>query len=92
MVIYTEFIRASEKPPRNMEDEMNTFRSATEFVKENSHELKGIKGKAKMTIMGQPGYQRGKLMMVSRSMTGGYRLYVMVGVSWMDASLKDFLL
>jgi hypothetical protein len=42
------------------------------------------------TIRAQPGYRRGAMMRVARvEGSKAYRLYVLVGGQWMDASLHD---
>ena len=45
--------------------------------------------RAAKIIREQPGYNGKGIYQVSRSKTGGYRLYKLVAGTWMDASLAD---
>jgi len=47
------------------------------------------KGKAVKILRSQSGYRLGRDMGVRRTVKGGYRLYVVVGGRYMDASLED---
>ena len=52
-------------------------------------QLTGLYPWQRRRITSQPGYRRGKTMSIRKTKNGGIRLYLMVGVNWMDASLKD---
>lgn len=47
-----------------------------------------LHGEAGRIVRAQPGYVRSKPTSLMRT-AGGARLYVLVGLSWMDASLED---
>lgn len=48
-----------------------------------------MKTRTPKIITSQPGYSRGCSWVVRRAVTGGYRLYVLVGHTYMDASMQD---
>ena len=65
-----------------------TDRSATGIVRHAPLTPKE-KTAAKKVLLAQPGYHKGRDMGVRRTVKGGYRLYVVVGGRYMDASLSD---
>jgi hypothetical protein len=65
-------------------DEMKTTKIGT-----TAAEMTSDKAMQKV-IRAQPGYRRGVIMRVARvEGSKAYRLYVLVGGQWMDASLQD---
>lgn len=61
-----------------------TFKSANEVK-----HLLSKKDAALLRV--QPGYRRGANMMIAFAESGGVRLYVQVGMQWMDGSLQNML-